>query len=475
MKASRILAYALGPVGGGIFSIVSVPLMAHLFDVEDIGRLSVLLVAINFSTLFFCLGLDQAFVREFHEYENKASLLVTATIPGLFLLGAVGIALMLADDELFSRLLFDKHAASVSAIFFACLIFSYLSRFLSLLLRMQERAIAYSFSQLLSKALLLAIVGAYLLLEPPYTLLMLLSAQAAALALTLLVFAWNTRRHWCINLAKAFDAQIFSSLFKYGAPLILAGLISWGVNSIGTLSLRVLSDYRQLGIFSVATSFAAVVTILASVFNTIWAPLVFKWHSAGVDLVRVNVIARQLMVVIGILTCFAGSIGWTLSYILPLEYKPVMTIFTGCILAPMFYTLSEVTGIGIAISKKTKYAVYVALASLIFGALLAAVLVPLFGALGAMYSNLGAFWLFFVLRTEVSARFLNAMPRQRIYIDSAALTAFVAIYSTVSAAGFLQISGLLAVVFGVVYFFISRDIVILIIRQFTESKLSAKR
>ncbi|MNV39589.1 hypothetical protein D3C71_1311740 [compost metagenome] len=335
---------------------------------------------------------------------------------------------------------------------------------------MQERAIAYSFSQLLSKALLLAIVGAYLLVEPPYTLLMLLSAQAAALGLTAVVFAWNTREYWCVNLIKSFDAKVLKSLLEYGAPLILAGLISWGVNSIGILSLRVSSDYEQLGIFSVATSFAAVVTILASVFNTIWSPLVFKWHSEGVDLARVHSIAQQLAIVIGILVCFAGSMGWTLSYILPAEYRSVMTIFTGCILAPMFYTLSEVTGIGIAVAKKTKYAIYVAFAALVFGLGLAAVLVPSLGALGAMYANLGAYWLFFVLRTEISARLLSAMPRKGIYLNSVVIIFFVVIYSLVLDRGMPKFGGAVAISFGLAYLFFFQSSIKAIFRYFVKHR-----
>lgn len=429
MNRKTVIAYAVGPIGGGIFSIISLPILTWLFSAEDIGRLAMLQVAINFSTLLFCLGLDQAYVREYHESPNKAALFVMCTAPGFILLVAAVLAVKLIHFDLISNLLFGEHIDMYAYLVLLCLVASYLSRFLSLILRMQNRALAFSLSQLLSKGLLLAIVIAYLLSDPPYTFMMLLEAQTAALLLTLVVFGWNTRHEWRSALVPGFDFENFKHLLSYGLPLVVAGLLSWGVNSLDRVFLRSLSSYEELGIYSVAASFAASAALLSSVFNTIWAPMVFKWNANGVDFERITKIADRLMAVVSIFICLTGAFLWILQYALPEKYHTVPSIVAGCMLPPLFYTLSEVTGIGIAITKKNGYAVIVSFFSLGFGMLLGWLLIPTYGSKGAMLMMVGAFWVFFILRTEISARIWKSSERRWLHIRALVMVGYVILCS----------------------------------------------
>lgn len=71
MTPKQIIAFAIGPFGITIIGFVTLPFMTWFFNQEDIGRLALLNIAINFSILFFSLGLDQAYVREFYGIEDK--------------------------------------------------------------------------------------------------------------------------------------------------------------------------------------------------------------------------------------------------------------------------------------------------------------------------------------------------------------------------------------------------------------------
>ncbi len=425
MSRKTVLAYAVGPIGSGVFSIISLPVLTWLFSVEDIGRLAMLQVAINFSTLLFCLGLDQAYVREYHESPNKSSLFFTCTAPGFLLLLAAVLMVKLVNLELISNILFGEYVDIYAHLVLLCLIASYLSRFLSLILRMQNRALAFSFSQLLSKGLFLAIVIAYILSDPPYTFMMLLAAQTVALLLTLVVFGWNTRNEWRSALVSGFNYNNFKHLFSYGLPLVVAGLLSWGLNSLDRVFLRSISSYEELGVYSVAGSFAAPAALISSVFNTIWAPMVFKWYAGGLDFDRITKVADRLMAVVSVLVCLTGAFSWVLHYLLPEKYHSASGIVAGCMLPPLFYTLSEVTGIGISIVKKNGYAVIVSFFSLGFGALLGWLLIPLYGSKGAMFMMVGAFWVFFILRTEISARVWMSSERKWLHIRGAVMVGYV--------------------------------------------------
>lgn len=86
MTPKQIAAFAIGPIGGAFLSLISLPVITWFFSQDDVGRMAMLQVTLGFSILFFSLGLDQSYVREFHEAENKPALLKRAMLPGLVLL-----------------------------------------------------------------------------------------------------------------------------------------------------------------------------------------------------------------------------------------------------------------------------------------------------------------------------------------------------------------------------------------------------
>jgi O-antigen/teichoic acid export membrane protein len=73
------------------------------------------------------------------------------------------------------------------------------------------------------------------------------------------------------------------------------------------------------------------------------------------------------------------------------------------LLGPLLYTLSEITGIGIAVVRRTKFSMLCAVIAMLCSAILNYFLVPKFGAAGAAISTAIAFQIFFTLRTVISA------------------------------------------------------------------------
>ena len=75
MNRKIILGYAVGPIGSGLLGFVTLPIITWFYSPEDIGRITMLQIYTNLVVLLFCLGLDQFYVREYHETKNKALLL----------------------------------------------------------------------------------------------------------------------------------------------------------------------------------------------------------------------------------------------------------------------------------------------------------------------------------------------------------------------------------------------------------------
>lgn len=424
MNRRQILGFAAGPLGAGLLSAVSLPLMTWIFPPDMIGRLSMLQVATSLFTLLCCLGLDQAYVREFHESPDRPALFLNAVLPGLCLLVVFLVVLMVASPSLLSSFLFNVHSIPFSIGVVLCLVAVFLSRFLSLILRMQDRGLAFSMSQLFSKMVLLLIVLGYVVFATSRTFTMLLTAQVSAFLMTFAVFAWNTRRDWWPAIHSRLEPVQIAGLLGFGWPLVFGGVASWGLSAMDRVFLRSMSTYDELAVYSVASSIASAVTVFAGIFNIIWSPMVYRWVADKADMKRVDAIASQMTLVVFLIVCFTGGSSWILSYLLPPTYAKVPYIVVGCIVSPLLYTLSEVTGIGIAVTRKTTYSLFASLGAVVLNIFLCYLLVPHNGANGAMIASVCAFGLFFILRTEFSAALWCSTRRLIYYIYTGAAAYF---------------------------------------------------
>lgn len=428
-----VLGFAVGPIGAAALSFISLPIMTWIFPQQMIGMLSMLQVAIGLSTVLYCAGMDQAYVREYHEVTDRPALLLHAMLPGLLIMLVSLMAMLLLAPRLLSHLLFGESAMNASLLAVACLVMAYVTRFLSLILRMQNRGLAYSMSQVLGKLLLLIIVLCYTLFLPRRDFTELLLAQTAALAITLVVFAWNTHADWISVFGVRLDKSLLASLFSFGWPLVFGSVASWGLAAMDRMFLRSMSTYGELAVYSVAASIAAGVTLVAGIFNTIWAPMVYKWVADEKEnLDQLGSIANSISVLVLLIVCATGACSWLLRYFLPPAYAQVPNIVVGCMIAPLFYTLSEVTGVGLAITRRTIFSMLASFGAMLINMFLCMVLVKRMGAAGAMLATATSFWIYFVLRTEFSAHAWKAMPRAKQHFYATAVLLLATTFAFVS-------------------------------------------
>lgn len=403
MNKKTILGYAIGPIGSGLLGFISLPIITWFYSVEDVGRISMLQVFTSFSILLFCLGLDQAYVREYHEENNKPALLRAVLLPSLIFSTLFFSFILLLDRQIISKFMFDISSTYLSVLVVLCFIVALISRFLSLILRMQERSIAFSMSQLLPKLFFILIIVNTVWLNFARDTYNLITANATSIFLACLIFFWNTRREWIQVLKERIDFNQLKKLLHFGLPLVIGGLATWGLNVMDKLFLRHYSSYAELGVYSVTMSVAAIVTIFSGIFNTIWAPMVYKWISNDeYDDEKIKAVLNYLLMFIYFFIVLVGLFSWVVPYFLPENYKDIEYLLPMCLLAPLFYTLSEVTGIGIAISKKTKFSMLCSFIAMLFSVILNYFLVKDLGAKGAAISTATAFFIFLGVRTFIS-------------------------------------------------------------------------
>lgn len=427
MNAKKIASFAIGPVGAAVLGFITLPIITWFFSAEDIGRISMLQVVTSFSVLLFCLGLDQAYVREYHEAEQKPALLKATLMPGFWLLLLVSTVLMLVPGAV-SVLLFDIDNAAISGLVVFCLLLSFISRFLSLVLRMQERGLAYSMSQVLPKALFLVVIGIYVLFSFGFDFSHLVTAHVISISAVTLIFAWNTRGELLASVSQKVHKEKLIAMLKFGLPLIMGGVAFWGLTAMDKLFLRGLSTFEELGIYSVAVSFAAVAIIFQQIFSTVWAPTVYKWAAEGINPEKIDQVTEHILAAVVFIFALAGLFSWVISYLLPDTYDKVQYMLVACMAYPLLYTLSETTAVGIGLTRKSLYAMVASIVAAVVDLIGNYLLIPVYGAAGAAVSTAIAFWIFFFLRTEFACRVWRPLPRKKLYsttlISLAAAIAF---------------------------------------------------
>ncbi|MFA9352899.1 polysaccharide biosynthesis C-terminal domain-containing protein, partial [Escherichia coli] len=86
------------------------------------------------------------------------------------------------------------------------------------------------------------------------------------------------------------------------------------------------------------------------------------------------------------------------------------------------YTLSEVTAVGSAISRRTIFSMLASVVAMLCNLAGNYLLVPHYGASGAATSTLLAFIVFYVLRTEFSKRVWRGIATRKTYLILTILT-----------------------------------------------------
>lgn len=453
MNKKQITAFALGPVAGSALGLISLPVITWYYTAEDIGRIAMLQVVNSLVVMLFSLGLDQAYVREYHEAKNKRSLFKTSLVPGLSLLTIFLSACFLYPSWI-AKTIFSVDSPGLSALVALYLLLAFVARFLSLILRLQERGLAFSMSQVLPKLIFVLVLGVFIFFSRNFTLLELVVAHTISFLMVVLVCAWNTKDELKPMLHETIDRRQLNSLLRFGMPLVFGGLTSWGIMVADKLFLRKFSSFEELGIYSVAVSFGAVAGIFQSVFSTIWAPTIYKWSAVGINDEEFDQVTEGVLATVVFIFALCGLFSWVICFILPIKYSQVQFLVVACLACPLFYTMSEITVVGIGVSRKSIFSMMASFFAACVSLVANYLLVPKFGAAGAAIASAIAFWFFFFFRTELAIKVWRPLPRKRLYGNTLLCLALAVSFAMFGAAHrtlFIFMWGVLLVVAGLIF------------------------
>lgn len=426
LKVRAALTYGIGLSTSALFSLVTLPILAWFYSPSDIGRLAIFQVTVSLSVIFLTLGLDQSYVREFNEIEDRSALAKTCLVPGLLLAGVMLIILCVFQQWI-ALSVFQTPDTSIIYFLGIAILILYLERFFSVFIRMNELAFIYSSAKAIPKICFLTLAGIAYFDRRVISSNHLIMDQVIAWCLGVLIMIFPLMSAIKSSFNSPFLAKEIRGYIHYGLPLLINGFMFWGLSFIDRFMLVKYSSYYEVGIYSMAISLAGIALLVTQIFSTIWHPVVFKWVAEGLDLDKLNRVNLVVQLVATGLLAFASMASWLIPSLLPSAYRGVQYLIILCMIPPATVMIKEVTAVGLGIRRTTKIIPIITAVAMSLNVALNYVLIPLYGAMGASVSTALSFLAYLIFITETSIYVWKKLSRFRIYgslLTAIALTLF---------------------------------------------------
>lgn len=415
MKLSNALIYASSTVISGLMSVVTLPILAWGFSQEDIARLVLLQVAGMLLITFFSLGLEQSYVREYNEYEDKSDLAKSCFTPGFFVLAVVSFVILFFQESV-SLLIFGKYDVWLFSFFLFSVFILFSERFFSVFLRMQELVVGYAVTRVLPKLFLLGLALIAFFHETLANLNFLIVAQVISWFSAVFIMALSLRKTPFAFVSAKVNADKVKSLLHFGIPLMVSGFAFWGLTYLDRIMLSSLATLPDVAIYSVAMSFAGAAVMVQQIFSIIWIPVLYKWVANDIIKDKISSVSELVQFLSFAVIALGGAFAWLAPMLLPQEYSKIETIMVFCLMPPLFMLMSEVGGVGINIAKKTKVLPFITFSALVINFVLNVVLIPTFGAKGAALATAVSVFIYLGMKSEVSSYIWFPLARRKQYL-----------------------------------------------------------
>lgn len=396
------LKFSAGTWLAALISLLTIPVVTALIRPDEFGRAAMFTLVLGLGAQIAQLGADQAYVREYYAAgQDRAALLRHAVAAPL--LAAVLIALaVLAFAAPMSNWLFGLDSPAAIVLLALGIVAAIFERFSSLAVRMAQRALTFSTLRVLQPLVAFAVTLAYALWVGP-DFLAIASGYVLGLFAVAAIGVLLSRSEWRFGPVRWSDVR---PILTYGLPFVPTFAALWLFEASDKLVLRYLSDFTQLGLFSAAFRFVALLAIVQAGFTTFWVPVSFELFERDAEEAR-RTFSRALAVMGAILFPAACAILLAREGIILLfasDYRDAMLVMPFLLLVPLMYALSEVTAGGINYARRPRLHLMIAVGCAILNLALNLMFVPPLGARGAALATGIAYVAFFAARTLAAQR-----------------------------------------------------------------------
>lgn len=414
--STQINAYTFASIISSVFSVISAPILTRLINPEEYGKASFYSILFSLITMFSFLGLDHSYMRWYYDVSNKSKL-----ANRIFTLGSV-ISIIISSIILMfmkklSFILFEsKNTFPVILLSTAILIFP-LQRISNLTLRLSNKVKEYSFIIIIGPMLRLILSVLFTWLTRNY-IGVILGVFSSFVIQTIIQMRFSDIKY---KFSVRYEELKMNSLFRYGIPLVFSGAIFWGLGSIGSIGLKLYSDFNQLGLYTSALKIASAISILGRGIRIAWFPIAFEEYnnnnssnerlSTISDIVFCGIVFFMALITVlrNFLILFLGS-----------EYHAAALLIPTIIFVPAMTISSDLYSIGLLFKKKTITKMLISLTALITNLLIMPSMIVNHGAFGATVASFISFSIYF---------WLNFFASNKLYKSTNSATKIVILFS----------------------------------------------
>ncbi|MDU5108193.1 oligosaccharide flippase family protein [Clostridium sp.] len=428
----KFMEFAIGNGLTMIVGLLSTIIVSRMILPYEKGRADIFITYTSLMVLILTMGIDQAYVRYFNEEnENSRGKLLRNSVKIPIILNLIFSIIILIFYKIISKYMVGEISFLLIVLFAIHSFFSIINNFAMMNVRMKQKAKTYSILGITNKAaFIMLIVILYYMFKDNYITLVLATVLANIIATLLAIFI--EREDW-LNFDNSYELNTTTKdLVRYGSPFIFSMAITWIFQSIDRISIQLLSNYTELGLYGGAMNIIAILNAVQWAFTTFWVPVAYDKYSKEPEDVsffsNISEIVSFVMFICAIILIATKDV---LIMILGKGYEGAQFIFPFLVLMPIMYTISETTVLGVNFKEKTKYHVYIASFSAIFNILGNFILVPKYGARGAAISTGLAYVIFFISRTYYGNKLYKIKLSPGKFCVSAILVYALAAYSSV--------------------------------------------
>ncbi|MGN1270503.1 MAG: lipopolysaccharide biosynthesis protein [Clostridia bacterium] len=402
-KSTIINAIAMF-IGTGLnilISLISTPIITRLVSPTAYGQWSLFTTYSTVGMAVIMLGLDQAFVR-FYYNDNSLEFKRYLTFTAVKIPISIGlISIILTVPFIRKTGLFESENWTIYILLYINVILLIMNRISHLVLRMEQKGIAYSSLLVINKVIFIISTFVMICSRRINHAIALTAATVIAQLIVTVAGIVMGRNNWRFFPKKPSKCKVnMRSLIIYGLPFIYTMLATDIFNATDKWAINAIKTSYEVGIYAAASNIVAICSVIKTTFDLLWAPAAMKHYEQEPEntgfYTKINGCITVVMYIISIVViCFKDIIVLFLGE----NYRIAITIVPLLLFNPIMTTVSETTVYGLNFKKKTGYHIIITTVSCIVNILLNVVLIPIYSAEGAALATAISYIVFFIMRT----------------------------------------------------------------------------
>ncbi len=417
----KLFGYSMATWLGAAISFILIPVASNLYSSYELGVINYYFSIINIIFTFILMGLDQAYLRVYSEYNSEQQRVqFTKNIALTIVISCLLGLLCFPFSSIIGTWLVDNSDVQIIPIILLHIIGLTVTRYFVILFRLKSKLLAYTVLSLVNTILLKCM---YLIGYPfgKDGITGITATAIVSILLALILFLVRKRDLSLKRLVKI-DTDLKEE-FKYAMPLVPAMVFAILNNNIPQIVLRSKTDFSNIAVFSIGVTIASTITLLHNGLNTFLEPYIFKNYANDRDrivkILDIFTVFAYIFCLLVILLQNGFFLVFKRDYIISTQFLPFL------LTSSLWYTLGDFYNIGVKIGKKTGENIPIYIVGFAVNAALSFILIPYFDCVGAAISAATASGLMGVLKTRKGNMYYQALKSYKNLISGAIILIIV--------------------------------------------------